>query len=216
MNQSNVKVFFKNPWFIAVVVGVLFITLMRPMTRYIPDPPERLYPLPNYTFTNQEGEPFGSQNLAGSVYIVHLFFTKCPSVCPLSTKAVATLQEKFTHSEIPIKLVSISVDPENDTSEVMKEYALKYKADFSRWTFLTGELPQLRDFIFSGLKLEHGDRVEMGVNLYDITHASKLTLVDDENFVRGYYGTDETGIDEIFNRSQHVLREASGRKHSQN
>jgi len=46
----------------------------------------------------------------------------------------------------------------------------------------------------------------------DIAHTGQVVLVDGNGRIRGYYGTDEMGLDEVFNRAQHVLREARRRE----
>jgi cytochrome oxidase Cu insertion factor (SCO1/SenC/PrrC family) len=65
----------------------------------------------------------------------------------------------------------------------------------------------IRTLLTDGFKVGVGEREELGAGLYDIAHSGKLVLVDGEGAIRGYYGIDAVGLDEVFHRSRHVLQE---------
>ncbi|MFN7734701.1 MAG: SCO family protein [Pirellula sp.] len=100
---------------------------------------------PNWTrrFELQErsGKTIRSEELLGQPYVVCFFFSTCPGTCKRQSGEMRLLQSKFKGK--PVKLVSISVDPEIDTPEVLKEYAEGFGADPEQWLFLTGELENI-------------------------------------------------------------------------
>jgi protein SCO1 len=139
-----------------------------------------LFETPHFQLTDQDGKPFGSEQLKGQVWVAALIFTNCPGVCPSMTQKMKDLQDAVPAKNV--QLVSFTVDPERDTPAVLKKYAERFKADESRWHFLTGE----KDTIFStagGLKLSatpaKGDQ--------PIDHAEYFLLVDGDGRVRGAY-----------------------------
>ena len=200
--------FYRNPFVIAFLAGIVTLTLIRPLLRREPEPPPVLSQLPAFSLTDQEGRAYGSAELTGQVYITSFFFTRCPSICPALMHDVRKLQDGFAERGVEgVRLVSITVDPENDTPAVLKQYGQLLKADFGRWTFLTGPPAEVEALVVGGFKTPM-DRAESGPgSAMDIAHTGKIVLVDGSGRIRGYYGTDEMGLDEAFNRAQHVLKE---------
>jgi protein SCO1 len=129
-------------------------------------------------------------------------------------RAMASLQARIEREEqvrrrpLDVRLVSITVDPTNDTPEVLRATALEYGADFERWTLLTGEEAAIRALVVGGLMTEMGEAEldPASANLIHISHSSRLVLVDPFGRIRGYYDTDALGLDEVFHRATHVLR----------
>lgn len=98
--------------------------------------------LTHFELTERSGQKIDSRDLLGEPYVVGFFFSRCPSICVRQNDQMRLLQEAF--KDRPVRLVGISVDPEHDTPEVLREYALRFGADPDRWLFLTGELPYIR------------------------------------------------------------------------
>ena len=94
--------------------------------------------LKEFEFTERSGRTIKSEDLRGEPYIACFFFTTCPGTCTRQSNQMQLLQSTFKGK--PIKLVSITVDPEIDTPEVLTEYAEKYQANKDRWLFLTGPI----------------------------------------------------------------------------
>ncbi|MCC6764643.1 MAG: SCO family protein [Deltaproteobacteria bacterium] len=197
----------RNPYVLAFVVGCVTVTLLRPFLRYEPKPPPVLGELPAFTLVDASGRPFGTPELAGTVWVASFFFTHCPSVCPLVMARMADLQRRFAEGGVAdVRLVSITVDPERDTPEVLRAAEPRYGVDPARWTLLTGSRERLHALLVSGFKVPGLDTAALANG--DIPHTTKVVLVDETGHVRGYYDTDERGIDEVFHRAQHVLKEA--------
>jgi protein SCO1/2 len=198
----------RNPFVIAFLAGIVTLTLIRPLLRREPEPPPVLSQLPEYSLIDQDGKPYGSADLEGQVYIASFFFTRCPSICPKLMHDVLKLQQGFDARGIAgVRLVSITVDPENDTPPVLKEYGQLLKADPARWTFLTGPPDKVESLVVQGFKTPMDKSDTPPGSAMDIAHTGKIVLVDGSGRIRGYYGTDEMGLDEVFNRAQHVLKQ---------
>src|SRR5471030_63217 len=83
--------------------------------------------LPAFQLTDQLGNPFGTRAMAGKTWIANFIFTSCSESCPLLTQRVKTLQDKLTPAEQgKIGLVSVSVDPERDTPQKLREFSQTY------------------------------------------------------------------------------------------
>jgi protein SCO1/2 len=198
----------RNPYVWGFVIGIVTLTAIRPLLRHVPEPPPVLFQLPAFTLEDQDGKPFGSQELRGQVYIASFFFTSCRSICPAIMHGMGRLQAGLAERNVQgVRLVSISVDPEHDTPEILSEYAKGMGVDPGRWTLLTGDPAPVRALVVDGFKTPVVSAPPEGVEPLDIAHTGKLVLVDGSGRVRGYYGSDEMGLDEVFNRAQHVLRQ---------
>lgn len=151
-----------------------------------PQPPV-LAELPDFTLTERSGDAVGLADLRGQVSVVGFIFTKCAGACPALTSRMAELQIKL--SDRPdwddIRLVSISVDPENDTPEVLREYARLAHADDERWLMLTGQRDKVWSLVTQGFKLGVADNPDN--EDVPILHSQKLVLVDRAGRIRGYY-----------------------------
>jgi protein SCO1 len=206
VTEEEKKPLHKNPWLWAVVFMMVLIPVLRPLTRRVPDPPPVISKLPEFSLTDQSGKTFGTKELEGRVWVASFFFTSCVTVCPRLMAATKTLQERYAQNEVPVHLVSITVDPDTDTPEKLAAYAQKIGADPSRWTFLTGDLAKIHALIREGFLTHVGDKEVSEAGVMDIGHGGKLMLVDGAGGVRGAYESSELGLDEIFHRAQHVLR----------
>src|SRR2546423_14320533 len=79
--------------------------------------------VPSFQFVNQNGQPFGSAQLAGKIWIADFIYTTCPGPCPMISSRMSELQKPLEKSDV--HLISFSVDPEKDTPQVLRGYAEK-------------------------------------------------------------------------------------------
>lgn len=200
----------RNPFLWAFLIGIVMLTLMRPLLRFEPPPPPVIAEVPPFTLVDSAGDPFGSRDLADHVYVASFFFTSCKSICPALMRAVGKLQDRYRREKVDVRLISITVDPEHDTPELLREYGRKHGVDPSRWTLLTGPPDTVREIVEHGFLTPMGERTEVADGIYDIAHSAKLVLVDGQGGIRGYYNPDKQGLDEVFHRSIHVLKAGRG------
>lgn len=158
--------------------------------------------IPSFSFVSQSGKAVNDQVLTEGITVVDFFFTSCPSICPVMTNELARVQEEFKKNP-KVKILSFTVDPENDTKEVLAEYAEKRGADTEKWIFLTGEKKDLYNLARCGfvLPVEDGDG-----SPEDFIHSEKFILVDSQKRIRGYYnGTDRKDVDRLITEMKILL-----------
>ena len=188
---------FRNLYVWGFLIGIATLTLIRPLLRHVPEPPPVLSELPAFSLVGIDGKAFGSEDLRGQVYVAGFFFTSCRSICPAIMKGMSRLQDGFSQRGLSgIRLVSISVDPERDTPEVLAGYARSMGVDPERWTLLTGDPQRVRALVVDGFKTPLGAPPPANPEPIDIAHTGKLVLVDGSGRIRGYYESDEIGLDE--------------------
>lgn len=145
-----------------------------------------------FILTNQNNQPVSLESLRGKVWVADIIFTRCAGPCPVMTHEMAQLQGKLP-TNAPVKLVTLTSDPEYDTPAVLRRYAARFNADTNRWDFLTGPKPKIRrlainDFKFVVVEKKPGEQA----NPEDLfIHSTWFVLVDQRGRVRGW--TDDQG-----------------------
>lgn len=159
--------------------------------------------VPPFQLIDQNGQPFGSQQLRGKIWIADFIYTTCPGPCPMISSRMSELQKPLENTDV--HLVSITVDPEHDTPTVLRGYAGKLEARAGRWDFLTGPRPAIYALSRDGFKLGVNDGTgEAGVPV----HSTRLVLVDRHATIRGYYdATAPDAVTRLLADANHLLRE---------
>jgi protein SCO1/2 len=147
--------------------------------------------VPSFSFTDQDGQRLDQPSLRGSVWVAAFMFTRCPTICPRITRRMRHFQELAAAKALPVRLVSISVDPDHDTPPVLRAYAQRFGAVTKNWSFVTGEFASIQKTAVEGFKFALEGRADAGAADYGIIHGSHLVLVDRELRIRGYYRTDD-------------------------
>jgi protein SCO1/2 len=109
----------------------------------IPPPKERLKPgdaLPEFTLTDQTGRSVKLSDFRGRVLAIDFIYTRCPlpDVCPRLSASFATVAKRLRGR--PVTFLSVTVDPDYDTPEILAEYARRWGASGLDWHFLTGDV----------------------------------------------------------------------------
>ncbi|HVY47628.1 MAG TPA: SCO family protein [Minicystis sp.] len=189
-----------RPAFWLVALAICFVVpLGRALAlgRNAPHSPSLSMPLPAFQLTDERGQPFGSKDLAGRVWVADFVFTSCPSVCPKLTEKMAMVQHRSRNLGDAFHLVTFTVDPENDTPERLAEYARRYHAS-PRWSFLTGANKAVEETVVKGFKIAMGkEETSPGSGIFSIFHGERFVLVDQRGNIRGYYDADDAGIDAL-------------------
>ena len=167
------------------------------------------YPIPKFSFINQDSSIITRENYEGFITLVDFFFTDCPTICPMMSAQMARLQDKFQkeNPDLPIRFLSFSVKPEADTPQKLKAYSQKIGADLSRWNFLTGKASDIYDLAQYGFLLTAfpSDTAQGG-----IFHTDKVTLLDKTMRMRGYYdGTSTLSMDQLFTDAIQLSKETN-------
>lgn len=144
-------------------------------------------PAPAFRLTDQEGRPVALADLAGKVVVLDFIYTRCPGPCPILTGRQADVQRALPETlRSKTWFVSISLDPEHDTPERLRDYARARGADLARWSFLTGPVAEV-DAVLAGYGVGK-TRVAEG----DIEHFVATFLIDpDGRIARTFVGTED-------------------------
>jgi protein SCO1 len=154
--------------------------------------------LPDFSLLERSGQKLGLADLRGKVWIADFIFTRCPGPCPRMSSRMAVLQSNLRDEGL--RLVSISVDPEFDTQEVLAKYAARYQAEEERWFFVTGDKTAIHHLAKSGFLVGGVDDVTL--------HTTRFVLVDRQGRVRGYYSSsEEDELRKLQNDARALLRE---------
>ena len=141
----------------------------------------------NIQLIDQNSQKVDDTFFTSAPSIVNFIFTRCQDICPALSQKM-----KYIQTQVPkVRLVSISVDPEYDTPNVLKEYGTRYQAGPS-WFFLTGTREQITktNAVFQQAYKENRSDTDAP----NILHSQKFILLDDSGFIRGFYDDNSTDI----------------------
>ena len=195
--QARASELVARPVVWAIFFAVVSVVMIgRTMTREVPQPPSMKLPLPAFQLQNERGEPFGSEQLRGKIWVADFIFTSCPTVCPRLTERMAELQHRGRNLGEAFHLVSITVDPESDTPDKLAAFARTYRPNPRRWSFLTGPLDEIEGTVVKGFKIAMG-KEETAPGLFSVFHGERFVLVDAHGMIRGYYEANDEGMDAL-------------------
>ncbi|KAI7688284.1 hypothetical protein SSS_03916 [Sarcoptes scabiei] len=145
-----------------------------------------------FELIDQNGKPFTSHNLEGKWAMVYFGFTHCPDVCPDElekiVKAIELLESKKAD---PIQPVFISVDPERDSVEAVREYIKEFSPKFIGLTGTKEKVEQAtrayRVYYSAGPRDQQND--------YIVDHTIITYLINPEGDLVDYYGQTKTAED---------------------
>jgi protein SCO1/2 len=175
---------------VAVLLAVVAAAGLQRLRR--PEPPPVLGQVPAFSLTNRDGRAVGLADLAGAPWVADFIFTRCPASCPVMTARMAKLNRELPE-DLGVRMVSITVDPDHDTPQILRKYAASFQAP-DRWLFLTGNKEALFRLSKEGFKLgvEVNTQTE---SIEPILHSTRFVLVDGLGRIRGYYdGFDEESM----------------------
>lgn len=142
----------------------------------------------NISFTNQMGKQVSLDDARGKVIVLNFFFTRCPSICPGLTRNMKKLQDSFKKNADIVQFISISVDPEHDSTQQLRKFADRFGVDHDSWWFVNGNKKQVYDFAFNEIKASIAD---VNVDTAFI-HTENFFLLDSNRVVRGWYNGFDT------------------------
>ncbi|MBY5391369.1 SCO family protein [Rhizobium leguminosarum] len=139
-------------------------------------------PAPDFTLTSQDRTPVSLHDLRGKVVAVAFIFASCTDICPMLTDNMARVKAKLGSAfGSEIVFVSITVDPERDAPEVLKQYARDFGADLKGWSFLTGDPAVVHE-----VGRKYGVIARKTAN-GDVDHTLLTSLVDPNGMLRVQY-----------------------------
>ncbi|MBI3847439.1 MAG: SCO family protein [Planctomycetes bacterium] len=203
--NSAVAAIVAKPLFWVLAIAVLVtMPIVWAMHLKLPPPLPVLSTVPEFSFVDQNGKPFGTEQLRGKVWVASFVFTRCTGPCPDITKKMAAIQHRARNLEPAFRLVTFSVDPKHDTPERLAEYAKSFHASAFMWSFLTGPVDDVKRFVVKGMKLTMDDD-QPDSELADITHDTHFVLVDGAGRIRGYYDSEKPEMEDDILRDAGLL-----------
>lgn len=137
-------------------------------------------PAPKFELTDQNKKPISNADYDGKVYVLEFFFSTCPSICPKMNKNMLAIQNKFFGNP-NFGIVSITIDPEHDTAEVLKKHAVFLGVTSSNWHFLTGDKTYIYDLANKGFNMYAGENSKITAGF---EHSGLFALVDKKGIIR--------------------------------
>src|SRR5690625_3447602 len=154
------------------------------------------YQIGDFTFTDQDGNSFGTKDLDGKFWVASFIFTNCETVCPPMTSNKAYLQQLLKDEGLDdVALVSFSVDPDRDNPDVLKQYGEERGIQFDTAHFLTGyEYADIEEFLVEYFK----SGLAQEPNSDQISHTVSFFIVSPEgDAITRFDGTRRDSMDEI-------------------
>lgn len=134
--------------------------------------------VPNFQLIDQNNKKISKQDMLGKVYLVEFFYSRCPTICPIMNKNMKYIQDQINSPDFGI--ISISIDPENDTPEVLQNHAKMVGATSANWHFLTGNRAYIGE-LADQFSIYVGDKDDEAESL---NHSGMIALVDKEGNIR--------------------------------
>jgi len=150
--------------------------------------------VPEFLLTSQDGEPVSASVFDGRFTVVDFIFTNCPLACPVMFSNLIPLHNEIRDESV--HFLSISVDPVNDTPEVLRDFADRLDLDTSRWTLAASDEQTLRSILAAlnftinndpGLVIPIAD----GGSMQNIVHPTRIVLIGPDRSVIGLYKSQE-------------------------
>ncbi|PIB28656.1 SCO family protein [Maribacter sp. 4G9] len=157
----------------------------------------KYHTIADFALVNQNGDTITQEDYKDKIYIADFFFTTCPTICPIMTKNMASIQDKIGDD---VLLLSHSVTPQIDSVAQLKKYAIEKGVDDSKWNLVTGDKKQIYEL---ARKSYLAVKTDGDGGPYDMIHTENFILVDKKKRIRGFYdGTNEEEVQKLLDDLQ--------------
>jgi cytochrome oxidase Cu insertion factor (SCO1/SenC/PrrC family) len=219
--MSDGRAWMRNPFLWAFVLGVVTLTLLRPVMRREPPPLPRIRPAPGFLLTDPQGHGFSSTELVGKVWVIGFLSGSCTSSCLALLEATNRLQQRYAATGVRgVQLVTVSLDDAPEAPERLRLRAARSGQVSDDWVFLGGDPSQVRRLVQEGFSLPLGHDKVTPTGGVVAAHAAQLALIDRQGWIRAYVEVGErddrypglsdpidVAVDELFHRSRQLLGE---------
>ena len=152
----------------------------------------KYHTIEDFALVNQNGDTITQEDYKDKIYIADFFFTTCPTICPIMTKNMASIQDKIGDN---VMLLSHSVTPQIDSVAQLKKYALEKGVDDSKWNLVTGDKKQIYEL---ARKSYLAVKTDGDGGPFDMIHTENFILVDKKKRIRGFYdGTNKEDVQQL-------------------
>lgn len=148
----------------------------------------------DFKFVNQDKDTITQKTVENKIYVADFFFATCQSICPQMSTELVRVQQEFSKDN-EFLILSHSVNPAHDTSEVLLAYAGKYGAIKDKWHFLTGSKKEIYDLAKNSYLV---NALEDDGTPEGFLHSELFLLIDKQKRIRGMYdGTDSIAVNKL-------------------
>jgi len=201
-------------------IGISFIVLIfgiwavpKIVSRFQKSDLEVIAAAPEFELTDQNNKKISSKDYQGKVYVLEFFFSTCPTICPKMNENMLKLQQDF-YGNPEFGIASITINPENDTPQVLKAHADKLGVKHYNWHMMTGTRPYIFN-LAKEFKLYAGVNPEVAGGF---EHSGMFALIDKEGNIRSrkdsfgnpilyYDGLEDAGVQAIKEDIKKLLEE---------
>lgn len=135
---------------------------------------------PKFELTDQNNTKVTNNNYKGKVYVLEFFFATCPSICPIMNKNMLTIEKEFGKFS-DFGIVSITINPEHDTADVLKKHAAELGVTSPNWHFLTGDKEYIYTIANKGFNIFAGENSNVNGGF---EHSGLFALIDKNGNIR--------------------------------
>jgi protein SCO1/2 len=164
--------------FIILIFGIYAVPKI--INRFSGNDLVEMGPAPKFELTNQNNKKISNKDYEGKVYVVEFFFSTCPSICPIMNRNMVSIQNEFFGNP-NFGIASITIDPANDTPEVLKMHAKELGANSANWHFLTGDKKYIYSIANSGFNIFAGENSKVAGGF---EHSGLFALIDKKGKIR--------------------------------
>ena len=140
----------------------------------------KIGPAPEFSLTNQNNETISNETYEGKVYVLEFFFSTCPTICPKMNANLKQVQMQFKGQK-DFGVASMTINPETDTSEVLKKHAQDLEITSENWHFLTGYKEYIYKIANKGFNMYAAENSKVNGGF---EHSGLFALIDKEGNIR--------------------------------
>lgn len=142
-----------------------------------PDKTKATHQVSNIVLKDQFGQRVTMDDFDSCIIVASIFFASCPEVCPKMNGQIEAVAAEFGRLN-KIRFLSVSIDPENDSVPVLRQYAERFHAGKFHWQFCTGSKKEIYDWAINDLMLATEQKGQ------DFIHDDKVVIIDRERYIR--------------------------------
>lgn len=160
---------------------------------------------PAYSLIDQDGNRLTSEDLRGNLVLYTFAHSGCVAPCVPTSEKMAALRPALAEvdlGDLPLRYVTIYVDPEEATPEKLRAIAADLNADTDEWLFVTGDEAQLKNVIGAGFSTYYGQKDDGSIVVDPV-----FVLVDGWGIVRATYRTAEPSPERLIRDLQLIVQE---------
>jgi protein SCO1/2 len=140
----------------------------------------------DFTLANQNGEKVTLSDFRGKIVLIDFGYTHCPNICPVILSKLGEVMNGLGNQAERVQVIFITVDPERDTVETLRDYMPYFDSDFLG---LTGS-PEDIDRVAKSYHIFYNKEYEDTKDDYLMSHTSSLYLIDNRGHLLLIYPND--------------------------